>query len=305
MKTPFAKSRYPSYNRFRLFMLKNIIFTLIFASTAQAFEWHGHRGARGLYPENSIGGMKEALKFPVTTLEMDLVISKDLEVIVSHDPWMNRSFCLTADGKKLGLKKINLYQMTAEEIARFDCGSKYYKKFPRQQKLFVSKPLLKDLLHETEEEMTRLHKKISYSFEIKSSKKAEKDGFQPEHGRFADLVIEEILKTLPSERFIIQSFDTRVLAYIKTKYPHIRIVLLRGLSFSPKKLLEKLNFTPDYVSPDYRVLCKEHVNFFHQKGIKVVPFTINDKKTFSKVKKMNVDGILTDYPDLISNLAIP
>lgn len=281
------------------------IFSLIFLSQVSAFEWHGHRGARGLYPENTIGGMKEALKYPVTTIEMDLVISADDEVIVSHDPWMNRKLCLAPNGDEIGHDKINLYKMYARNISEYDCGSKYYKKFPHQQKVTTFKPRLKDLLKTLEEEYTGIH----YSFEIKSSKKAQKKGFQPHFTQFTELAVQEILKFIPTDRFIIQSFDTRVLSYLRQKYPQIKIVLLRGLPFHTGALLKSLNFTPDYVSPDHRILCRSNVEDLHQRGIKVIPFTVNDKKTFLKMKKMKVDGILTDYPDLIpeliSNLPLP
>lgn len=270
------------------------------SASGHAFEWHGHRGARGLYPENTIHGMREALKYPITTLEMDLVITGDNQVLVSHDPYMNSKFCLTPQGEEIS-NKINIFKLSADKISQFDCGSKYYKKFPRQQKVFESKPLLKNLLTTIAEENAQTR----YSFEIKSSRKAEEKGFQPPFNVFTDLAIKEILKVLPVERFIIQSFDTRVLSYLRQKYPQIKIVLLRGLPFQPSYLLKSLNFTPDYISPDYRILCKSSVDYFHQHGIKVIPFTINNKKTFQRMKKMDVDGILTDYPDLISDLSLP
>lgn len=287
-------------------MLKIIFILLSFSLSTQAFEWHGHRGARGLYPEDTIGAMKEGLKYPITSLEMDVVIAKDNEVMVSHDPWIDHNFCLDPLGRNLETKKINLYQLTTEDIARYDCGSKFYSRFPRQQKLVEHKPMLKDLLSEIEEVLKQQNKTyIKYNIEIKSSAKQEKAGFQPDFMRFTDRAMEEINKIITPDRYIIQSFDMRVLKYLKSKYPQTKLVLLRGLPYLPHRLIKKLGFVPDYFSPDYRVLCKKDVEYFHRLGAKVLPFTVNDKKTFEKMKAMGVDGVLTDYPDLISNLSAP
>ena len=83
-------------------LLKMILLISMFSlSAVAAFDWQGHRGARGLYPENTINAMKEAAKFPITTLELDVVISKDNDVVVSHEPWMSEEMCLTSKGEIL------------------------------------------------------------------------------------------------------------------------------------------------------------------------------------------------------------
>src|SRR5690606_7442726 len=99
---------------------------LVSLSAFAAFDWQGHRGARGLYPENSIGAMHEDLKYPVTTLELDVVVSSDGEVIVSHEPWMSAEICQDAKGKAVKDKAVNLYKLTAAQIATYDCGSKVH-----------------------------------------------------------------------------------------------------------------------------------------------------------------------------------
>src|SRR4051812_6006714 len=85
----------------------------------------GHRGARGLYPENTVTGFLEAIKLGVSVLEMDVVISRDLKVVVSHEPWMNRDFCTKPGGgpiERFSRKKYNIYTMSYAEIAAYDCG---------------------------------------------------------------------------------------------------------------------------------------------------------------------------------------
>lgn len=111
-----------------------ILISCCLFTTAAAFDWQGHRGARGLYPENTINGMKEAMRFPITTLELDVVISKDNAVVVSHEPWMNEEFCLDSKGQTVKDREVNFYTLTYEEIKTYDCGTKLHPRFPQQKK---------------------------------------------------------------------------------------------------------------------------------------------------------------------------
>lgn len=104
----------------------------------------GHRGCRGLFPENSLPAFEKAIDLGVTTLELDLAITKDHKVVVSHEPYMNSVICFDPDGNTIDAsmeRKYNLYQMTHEEIKQFDCGSKVHSNYPNQKKLKTYKPL--------------------------------------------------------------------------------------------------------------------------------------------------------------------
>ena len=277
--------------------------TLLFlfvSSSVYALEWQGHRGARGLYPENTIGSMEEALKYPVTTLELDVVVSRDMKVVVSHEPWMNEEICLDKESKKIKGKAFNLYKMNYEEIQKFDCGSLPHPRFPDQKKISVGKPTIDKLIETTETSLKRLNRKnVQYNIEIKSTPEDEKDGFQPEVEKFSDLVIKTIREKLPASKFTIQSFDWRVLRYIHKKYSDIRLVALTEDKISPEKDLETLGFKPYVYSPYYINLTSEHVDAFHRLGVKVIPWTVNDVIGMEKMVEMKVDGIITDYPNLI------
>src|SRR5258706_6841771 len=112
------------------------------------FDIQGHRGARGLKPENTIPAFLTALDTGVTTLEMDVVITRDKQVVVSHEPWMSAGICTNAFGKPVKEKeekKYNLYRMTYEEIKQFDCGSRGDVKFPGEGKMKAVKPLPSDV----------------------------------------------------------------------------------------------------------------------------------------------------------------
>ena len=153
-------------------------------------EVQGHRGCRGLLPENSLPAFKKAIELGANTLELDLAISKDKQIVVSHEPYMNSFICLDIDGNEIPLKeakRYNLYQMSYDSIKRFDCGSKFYKPFPEQQKINVYKPLLSEVFKISEE----LNPNIRYNIEIKSHPKYD-NVYTPEPKEFVKLVLNEI-----------------------------------------------------------------------------------------------------------------
>ena len=279
--------------------MKNTIFILISIITlsSHAFDWQGHRGARGLYPENTIGAMREALSFPlVTTLELDVIISQDGEVIVSHEPWMGEEICLGLDGKPVKEKAINLYKLTAAEIAKYDCGSKIHPRFSDQKKVKESKPRLKDLLAA----INKTHPKIPFNIEIKSLPEDEKAGFQPDIKTFTDKVIAAIKSEIDISRTHIQSFDWRVLKYIKAKYPGVKTVALtEAEKFTAKEVLKDLGFIPTVFSPYFKNLTKPLVEEFQRNGMKVIPWTVNEPADMREMISIGVDGIITDYPNRI------
>lgn len=277
-------------------MRKFILCAIFFISTAAAsFDWQGHRGARGLYPENTIGAMREALAYPnITTLELDVIIAKDGEVVVSHEPWLAEEICLGLDGKPVKEKSVNLYKLTSAEIAQFDCGSKPHPRFPQQKKLKATKPLLKDLLSE----INKTHPKIPFNIEIKSLPEDEKAGFQPNVKVFTDKVIATIKGVVDLSRVHIQSFDWRVLKYLKATYPEVKTVALtEDEKFSAKSVLKELGFIPTVFSPYFKNLTKSLVDEFQRSGMKVIPWTVNEVTDMRQIISMGVDGIITDYPD--------
>jgi glycerophosphoryl diester phosphodiesterase len=281
-----------------------LLFSLINLVISSDFEWLGHRGARGLYPENTTEGMLEALRYPVTALEMDVVISQDMKVVVSHEPWPDPEICLSPEGLPLSGPKINFYNLPYEKIKEYDCGSKILTRFPRQKKVKEVRPLLSDLLKAIESYLKDTDRKVNYSVEIKSSLEYERKKLQPDYKVLTDEVIAVLLKRLSPERFMIQSFDWRVLQYINQKYPQIAVVALKQGHFQPEDVIKKLGFLPQVFSPDWKDLKKQDVNYFHAQRVKVIPWTVNDRSAIRKVQSLGVDGIITDYPDLIPDLKL-
>lgn len=277
---------------------------------AQDFDLEGHRGARGLMPENTIPAFKKALDLGVTTLEMDVCISKDKKVVVSHEPYMNALYVTKPNGTEVTKAEeasLNLYQMTYRQIKQFDTGKRGNVLFPEQEKVATHKPLLSETIKVCEAYIKEKGlKAVQYNIEIKSEEK-EYGISQPETvEEFSDLVYREIIKYLPANSIILQSFDFNVLKFwhkqIETKqYKNIALSALDEKT-NPEKAFEELGFLPNFYSPYYKTLTKEQVQFCHDKNVKVVPWTVNTLEDMKKIKATGVDGLITDYPNRAKDL---
>jgi len=260
----------------------------------------GHRGCRGLMPENSIEGFIHALKIGVTTLEMDVVITADKQVLLSHEPYMSHEICLDSSGVEItsdNEKNHNIYQMEMAQIRQYDCGSKFHARFPDQEKFRTTKPLLSDVIDTVESYILSSGiSAVDYNIEIKST--PETDGqFHPGPEEFADLLISLIEAKGLTSRTIIQSFDPRPLRFLKEKKSAVRLALLVENIKSPDWNIRRLGFKPDIYSPYYRLIGKRKVRKLQSEGIKVIPWTVNGADEMMKMIGMGVDGIITDYPD--------
>jgi glycerophosphoryl diester phosphodiesterase len=262
----------------------------------------GHRGARGLFPENTVTSFIEAIKLGVDTLEMDVVISKDLQVVVSHEAWMNDIFCTRPDGKEVegnSKDKYNLYKMTYAEIEKYDCGIRGNKEFLLQKKIAEHKPLLGDVIKKVEA-FTRENKlyPIKYNIEIKSEER-EDNLFNPEPKTFVELVYNEIEKHEIIKRTNLQSFDVRILQEIKKKDSIIQIALLVENEDGLEINLQRLGFIPNTYSPDFYLVNDVLIKQVHAKNIKLIPWTVNEITDIKKLIALDVDGIISDYPDRV------
>ncbi len=281
------------------------IFFLIVQSTAAQiyipkFDVQGHRGCRGLKPENSIPAFIAALDSGVTTIEMDVAITKDGQIIVSHEPWMSAAICQNPTGKAFTAKqemRYNIFQMTYDEVKRWDCGSKGNERFPEQEKISMHKPLLRDVILAVENHIKNYTKyEVDYNIEIKSL--PEGDGkFHPKPEEFSDRVYAMIDQYLPMERVVLQSFDFRVLKYLHKKYPEVRLAALVENLKAIDENVKDLGFIPSIYSPDYTLLDKQEVKHCHELKMRVIPWTVNDPAEMVALKGMGVDGFITDYPN--------
>ena len=284
--------------------------TVLAQPVAKPYDLQGHRGCRGLMPENTIPAFLKALEIGVNTLELDVVISADKQVVVSHEPYFNADITTDPDGKpieKADQKNLNLYKMTYAEIKRYDTGSRGNPNFPEQQKLKTHKPLLSEVITQAEA-YRKAHNLPAFSYNIElKSEASEYNVSQPEPAPFSDLVYAVITQSLTPDRVtpdrvVIQSFDFAILKQWHTqieagRYKKVRLAALVENLRSPDKNLEELGFTPDIYSPNYRLIGKDRISSLHQKGIKVIPWTVNNPDDMRRLLAEGVDGLITDYPN--------
>ncbi|MFT3743712.1 MAG: glycerophosphodiester phosphodiesterase family protein [Pyrinomonadaceae bacterium] len=281
-----------------LFLL--LLTTSIFAQT-KPFSIEGHRGARGYLPENTIPSFKKALEQGADTLELDVVVTKDGKLVVSHEAWFNPIISLDPNGDRIAPEKQrdnNIYKMTYEEVKKYDVGSIGNKDFPLQEKMKVVKPLLSELFAEISKFVKeRKMPKPRYNVEIKTEGVAGDDVFHPKMDILAKLVFDEIKKGKMLDHVIVQSFDVRPLKEMRKLDPKLPLALLVGNKDGVEKNLEALGFNPDTYSPHYGLIDAASVAMLKAKGIKIVPWTVNEVADIERMKTFDLDGIITDYPD--------
>ncbi len=259
---------------------------------------HGHRGARGLYPENTITAFTEALRLGVDALEMDVVISADGQVVVSHEAWMNPVFCTAPGGFRVtgDREKHNLYKMNYAEIARYDCGSLGNPEYPLQKTLPERKPLLSEVIAEMQLLIKKLQRPpVLYNIEIKTESPV--GMFNPGPVEFVELVHREVKKAQLFQQVHLQSFDIAVLKEIKQRNIPVSLGLLVEEDVPLLQQLQNLGFLPDAYSPDFALVNRSLVKAVHNLGLRFIPWTVNEPGDLERMLTLGVDGIITDYPD--------
>lgn len=271
-----------------------------------AFSAESHRGGRGVMPENTIPAMLYSLSLDgITTLELDVHVTADKQLVLSHDDYLNPLFTLKPDGIEIDKsenKNYPIYQMTYDEIKKFDVGTKVNKSFPDQKKMKLSIPLLEDVIDSVQQYIkTHKRQQVFYNIETKSSETGD-NTLNPVPEEFIKLLMGVVNQKGITPYVIIQSADVRTLQVLNDKYPHVRTSYLVGArrkDYTVEEDIEILGFDPDIYSPNFKYITKEDVEKCHKRGMKVVVWTPNTKKEIDKLKAMGVDGIITDYPELL------
>ena len=269
------------------------------------FDKQGHRGCRGLMPENTIPAMLHALGMNITTLEMDIVFTKDGKAILSHEPFFNHEITTKPDGTFIDEKEeknYNIYKMNYEEVKKYDVGMKPHPRFPQQEKMKAIKPLLSDVFAAVKNDMmTRRRPYPFFNIETKTTPVTD-NIFHPAPTEFVEQLMKVIMDNQMEDYVIIQSFDFRTLQYLHQHYPSIKTAMLIE-DFDKRSLeeqLKALGFSPNIYSPAFELVNESLIQQCHQQNIQVIPWTVNDKANIGRLKKMGVDGIITDYPNLFN-----
>jgi glycerophosphoryl diester phosphodiesterase len=303
----------------KVFFIAIIVFLLISISFSERilpyFDLQGHRGCRGLRPENTLEAFEHALEIGVTTLELDTGITKDRVPVVSHDRALNPQ--KTRINVTFITEEILIKDLTYEELSQYDVGvmrSDY--DWPRQKEIPGAKiPRLEDVFILVKEYEELQDRKIMLNIETKISPSAPEETFSPEE--FVDILLELIEEYEMEDRVIIQSFYWKTIMLVKEKNPSIKTAaLLTSSRMFSTKWLNGLRFASfgfdvgklvkasgaDFFSPSFSDCSDKWIESAHDQGIPVIPWTINDKETMKDFIEKGVDGIITDYPDILKDL---
>jgi len=267
---------------------------------AQKFDKQAHRGGAGLMPENSIPAAINAVKNG-WTIEMDIYMTKDSQLVVTHDPHIVSLYAQYPDGHpvlKSEESRLLIKNMNYAEVKSFDIGSRFYPVFPDQQKTKTYIPLLSELI-DTAENYARQHHLTPPHYNIQPGPAYTiTDDFRTDYVR---KMMNIILAKQIGKRSMFQAFDLGMLETVHRDYPgKIKTFYLVGASHKDlNKALDRLSFKPDYISPAYTIVNQQMVDACHAKGIKIIPWTVDRQEDIDKLKAMGVDGIISNYPNLL------
>ena len=288
-----------------LFLTTLITISCTMEKQPDTFDLQGHRGARGLMPENTVPAFLKAVDLGVNTVEFDVVVTADEKILVSHEPWFNHLFSSKPDGSPVTEdeeRSFNIYEMTYEETQQFDVGKRGNPNFPNQQLMEVTKPLMTDAIQAVEEYATKNDlPPLHYKIETKSRPEWYGE-YVPGPEEFSRLLYEELNELGVLDRVIIQSFDPSTLIAFKQLAPDVRQAILVSNDVLPDMYINLLGYTPEIWSPDYKLLDAESVSKLQSKGMQVIPWTVNNVDEMRELLRFGVDGFITDYPDSASVL---
>ena len=297
---------------------------------AAAFELQGHRGARGLLPENTLAGFERTLEIGVTTLELDIAITSDGVPVISHDPELNPALTRDEQGqwiKNKGplIRTLSLTQLQTYDVGRLDPSNEYTRQFAGQQARDGQRiPTLAALFARVNELGAD---KVHFAIETKIFPNRPQDTLGPQE--FVDALLTVIRQARMVERVRIISFDWRTLQWVQKLEPAIETVYVT-MEFARNNTVRDVAWTGGiswrehasvahmikasggrFWSPNFNHIDAAKVKAAQQLGIKVLPWTVNESADMDRLIGWGVDGIVTDYPDRLreamkrAGLALP
>jgi glycerophosphoryl diester phosphodiesterase len=294
-------------------------FAVLCAGSAFAFDLQGHRGTRGLAPENTLAAFRTALALGVDTLELDVHVTRDGEVVITHDPRLNPAFTRDAQGRWLdeptpAVMQLTLAELQGHEVGRPKPGSRYAQQWPQQKSTDGERvPTLATLFEEVKK---RGATGVRFNIETKLTPLTQELTPAPE--AFAKAVLDVVQRHGMAARVSIQSFDWRTLVEVRRLAPEIPTVALSarqqfldnvgdGRWTAGLTLAAHGNSVPRMVkavgaavwSPFHGDLTEALLAEARGLGLKVVPWTVNDVAIIERLLGWGVDGIISDYPDRV------
>lgn len=253
------------------------------ASDAARILVQGHRGARGMRPENTIPAFEYAIQAGVDALEMDMAVTKDNVIVISHDPVLHAPVCT---GPK---KSAVIHELTLAEVRQWDCGAVRNPNFPQQQTVPGTRmPTLDEVLS--------LSTQGSFEFNIETKSFPEKPQYTPPPEEFVRLFLEQVHKHHLEKRVMLQSFDFRTLVAARKMAPEIRRSALTEFDTRDFAAIAREAGDAQIISPNYKLVTKDKVRAAHRAGLQVVPWTVDTQADWDKMIDAGVDAIISDDP---------
>ena len=293
-----------------------------FRGSAKIIRIVGHRGARGLFPENSMFGFENILKMGVTLIELDVVFSKDKTPIITHDHTINPSTSRDVDGEfvneNIKVSSLTVEQIKNYEIGRLDLDSDYGRRFPEQAQLDgIYMPTLQELfekMQQPEFEQMRLMVEI----------KSEPNYLSQDRENIASLVIKQIREANLSNKVLLHSFDWLLLSEFKKKDPKITTSFLtkkgyqnESENYYPSQVFMQdaagySNSVPEKISalggsvwcPYFKDITRDRLLSARENNLIVVVWTLNELDDIDAMIELGVDAIVTDYPQRVMSALI-
>ncbi|WP_036035167.1 glycerophosphodiester phosphodiesterase [Leptospira mayottensis] len=283
----------------------------------KSLDLQGHRGARGLRPENTWPAFEEAIRYGMTTLELDTVLTKDKKIVIHHDLDTNPTICQKKDGAPI--VPISLYDLTFAELKELDCGTKKNPKYPEQISVPGTELITIEeffVLVANIESKIPNRPKLKFNIEVKFPDE-DQETFSIEKVKdHVNLLVQVVEKAKVADRTTIQSFYIQALPLVKEKNPKIKTSSLFSLTYfqgimmklgfgngTRQDVLKKtLEVKADIISPYFLYVTKEFVEEAHSHKISVIPWTVNDPEDMRKLMDAGVDGMISDYPDRLAKV---
>lgn len=250
---------------------------------------HGHRGARAMRPENTISAFEYAIEVGVDVLEMDMAVTKDNVIVISHDPILRGPVCTGPRQSAV------IHELTFDQVRQWDCGAV-------QNPLFQKQKTMPGTRMPTLDEVFSLADRGSFDFNIETKSFLDKPEYTPSPEEFVRIVLEKIRKSKMEKRVILQSFDFRTLLAMKKLAPEIRLSALTQNDQRDFPVIAR-EAQAGIISPNYKLVSSEKVAAAHAAGLEVIPWTVNAPADWDRLIKAGVDAIITDNPaELIAYL---
>lgn len=253
----------------------------LMASTDRRILVHGHRGARARRPENTLPAFRYAIEQGVDFLELDVAVTKDNALVISHDPLINAAIC---SGPKTG---VPIHTLTLAELNQYDCGAK-------QNPLFKTQVPVPGTHIPTLDEVFDLSRGTTVQFNVETKIFADKPELTPDPETFTKMILDLVKKHGIEQRVILQSFDPRTLRVMKGLDPSIRRAALFETNRDWPEVAKEFEAT--IMSPAYALVTKERVAWSHANHLEVVPWTVNKPEDWQKLADDGVDAIISDDP---------